>query len=139
MARTYKLKQRAAQQAETRQRIVEAAVALHESLGGAGATVTAIAERAGVGRLTVYRHFPDERALLTACTTHYFVQHPPPDPAAWARIADPESRLRQALGELHAYYRRTEGMLARAAAMDPCPRRRRSRWFRQPLVGRREA
>ena len=48
----------------TRQRIVEAAVALHGSVGASAATVTVIAERAGVGRVTLYRHFPDERALL---------------------------------------------------------------------------
>ena len=53
-------------------------------------------------------------ALLTACTSHYFAANPPPDPAPWAGIADPEHRLGVALGELYAFYRRTEGMLARA-------------------------
>ena len=51
---------RAERQQETRRRI-EATIALHEEIGG-GTTITAIAERAGVSRLTVYRHFPDERA-----------------------------------------------------------------------------
>jgi AcrR family transcriptional regulator len=114
MARKYTLKQRAASQADTRQRIVEAAVALHEAVGDAETTITAIAERAGVGRLTVYRHFPDERSLFTACTRHYFAANPPPDPAAWARVDDPSARLETALAELYAYYRDNEGMLARA-------------------------
>lgn len=113
MARRYKLKQRAKEQAVTRQRIVDATIALHQEVGDAGATVSAIAARAGVGRVTVYRHFPDERALMSACTGHYFAQHPPPDPGAWAEIADPEERLRVALGELYGWYRHNEAMLAR--------------------------
>lgn len=97
----------------TRRRIVEAAVALHEAVG-AGTTVSAIAERAGVGRVTVYRHFPDECALLSACTGHYFAANPPPDPAAWADITDPEAGLRVTLDAHYGYYQRTEGRLTRA-------------------------
>jgi AcrR family transcriptional regulator len=67
MARTYTLKRRAEQQAETRQRIVEAAVDLH-SVGPAFTTISMIAERAGVQRHTVYAHFPDERSLYLACS-----------------------------------------------------------------------
>jgi AcrR family transcriptional regulator len=111
----YQLKARAVRQQETRQRIVEATVALHESVGGAGATISAIAERAGVERLTVYRHFPDERALLTACTQHYYAERPPPDPAPWCQIADPETRLRTGLKAVYAYHHSTEAMSLRAA------------------------
>lgn len=114
MARTYNQTKRARDQMKTRQRIVEAAVELHESVGDTATTVTAIAQRAGVGRLTVYRHFPDERSLLEACTNHYFAEHRPPDPVIWASIADPEVRLETALGELYSYYHQTEGMFARA-------------------------
>lgn len=122
MARKYELKQRAKSEEETRLRIVEAAVHLHESIGDAATTISAIAERAGVGRVTVYRHFPDERALLTACTGHYLGANPLPDPTPWSGIADPDRRLEVALTELYAYYRRTEGMLARGeqdAAANP--------------------
>ena len=66
--RRYTLKRRAELQAETRQRIVDAAVALHSSVGPAATTISAIAEHAGVERLTVYRHFPDELTLLRACS-----------------------------------------------------------------------
>lgn len=114
MARKYEPRQRAKMEQETRLRIVEAAVHLHEAVGDAATTISAIAERAGVGRVTVYRHFPDERALLTACTDHYFGINPPPDPSSWASIADPGRRLDVALTELYGFYRRTEGMLARA-------------------------
>jgi AcrR family transcriptional regulator len=114
MTRKYEMKRRAEQQADTRQRIVEATVELHEAIGGEATTIAAIAERAGVGRLTVYRHFPDERALLTACTGHYLSLNPPPDPATWAGIADPVVQLRAALSAAYDFYRRTQGMLARA-------------------------
>src|SRR5690554_6813567 len=108
MARKYELKARAEQQEETRLRIVEATVALHQQIGGPATTVSAIAERAGVERATVYRHFPDERALLTACTSHYISQNPPPNPQQWATIEDAEERLQTALCEIYAYHRRTE-------------------------------
>ena len=86
MPRRYALKRRADRQNETRQRIVEATVHLHQTIGGAKTTISAIAEKAGVERLTVYRHFPDEKTLFTACTSHYLALNPPPDPAAWEKI-----------------------------------------------------
>jgi AcrR family transcriptional regulator len=96
----------------TRQRIVEATVELHETVGVARATISAIAERAGVQRLTVYRHFPDERALLSACSGHWTASNPPPEPGSWSQVADPQERLRLALGEVYAYHRRTEPMMS---------------------------
>jgi AcrR family transcriptional regulator len=108
MPRKYELRRRAERQEETRRRIVEATVALHESLGPGRTTISDIAARAGVERATVYRHFPDERTLFTACTGHYLAQHPLPDPRSWGEISDPVSRLRTALAEIYAYHRRTE-------------------------------
>ena len=110
MARKYEQKKRAEKQEETRRRITEAAVKLHESVGPAQASISAIAEKAGVQRLTVYRHFPDERSLFSACTAHYQAENPPPDPAPWAEIPDPEVRLRRGLSEVYTYYRRVESM-----------------------------
>ena len=66
--RRYEKKARAAQEEATRARIVEAAIALHGTVGPARTTVSAIAENAGVRRATVYRHFPDERALFLGCS-----------------------------------------------------------------------
>lgn len=113
MARKYRLQRRAQRQEETRQRIIEAAIQLHQAIG-ARTTITAVAERAGVERLTVYRHFPDERSLIIACTSHYQAQNPPPDPDSWKRIADAQQRLRRALTEIYAFHRRTEQMSAAA-------------------------
>jgi AcrR family transcriptional regulator len=73
--------------------------------------VSAIAEHAGVRRSTVYRHFPDEAALFAACSAHWRAAHPEPDLGSWARVADPDERLRAALAGLYAYYRETEQML----------------------------
>jgi AcrR family transcriptional regulator len=108
--RKYEKRARAASDAQTRLRITEAAVDLHGTVGPAKTTMSAVAERAGVQRATLYRHFPDERALFTACSTHWAMQNPPPDPTPWAEIGDPERRLRVALAELYAYYERTEAM-----------------------------
>jgi AcrR family transcriptional regulator len=109
--RPYRKKRRAELEAETRLRITESAVALHGSLGPSRTSMSAIAEHAGVRRSTLYRHFPDEVALFTACTSHWMASNPPPDFGAWAAIADPDERLGAALGELYAYYRRTGQML----------------------------
>src|SRR6187401_3150494 len=109
--RTYRMRQRAEREAQTRRRITESAVALHEEVGPARTSISAIAERAGVRRSTVYRHFPDEAALFAACSSHWRAANPPPELAAWRAIADPDERLRVALRELYGHYRRTEAML----------------------------
>ncbi|HWH45182.1 MAG TPA: helix-turn-helix domain-containing protein [Thermoleophilaceae bacterium] len=107
-ARPYRQKARAARQEETRQRIIASAVALHLERGPARTSINAIAEHAGVNRVTVYRHFPDARALLEACSAHSHRVNPPPDLAGWRRIDDPRKRTRVALTQLYDYFRRTE-------------------------------
>lgn len=109
--RRYRKRRRAAQEDETRQRITEATVDLHGSVGPARTTVSAVAERAGVQRATVYRHFPDEQALFDACSFHWLQAHPLPDMEEWAAVADPEERLRVALDRVYAWYERGEPML----------------------------
>jgi AcrR family transcriptional regulator len=108
--RKYELKKRAERQAETRRRIVEATAGLHQTVGPAKTTISEVAERAGVQRLTVYNHFPEEGELFAACSAHFRAQNPTPDPAAWAEIDDPDERLRTALSDMYAYYERTEAM-----------------------------
>jgi len=116
MARRYELKRRAERQDETRERIVEAAIELHQTLGPRATTVSDIARRAGVGRVTVYRHFPDELALGHACSGRYNERNPPPEPDAWKTIADPAERLRVALRATYAYHRATDAMTTRVLA-----------------------
>jgi AcrR family transcriptional regulator len=108
--RKYEMKKRAERQRETRRKIVEATVELHRTQGPANTTVSEIAQRAGVNRLTVYNHFPDITDLLKACSRSWTERHPAPDPRPWAQISDPQRRLRTALTELYGFYARTEPM-----------------------------
>jgi len=108
--RPYRKKRRAELEARTRLRITESAVALHGTLGPAHTSISAIAEHAGVRRSTVYRHFPDETALFAACSSHWRAANPVPDLDRWSAVEDPDERLRVALEELYAHYRRTERM-----------------------------
>jgi AcrR family transcriptional regulator len=108
----YELKKRAERQEETRLRIARATLELHEILGPALTTRSAIAERAGVTRPTVYSHFPDDLTLGKACSSLELSDNPLPDPGRWEEIADPEERMRAALGDLYAYFRRREGLWA---------------------------
>ena len=111
-ARSYRMTKRAEDVAQTRQRIVEATTELHSTVGPARTTVAGIAERAGVTRLTVYRHFPDDEALFAACSAHWFSQQPTvPNPLGWQAFSDPEERLRRGLAELYAFYRHGEQTL----------------------------
>lgn len=108
--RKYTKTRRAEQQDRTREKIVEATVALHEKLGPANTSIKAIAEKAGVQRLTVYRHFPDDTSLFQACTSHYLGQHPPPNMGDWAGIQEASERSHAALLAFYRYYRSTEKM-----------------------------
>jgi AcrR family transcriptional regulator len=104
--RKYELKKRAEQLAETRRRITETTVELHRTVGPAATQISEIARRAGVQRVTVYNHFPDDASLFAACSAHWRDLHPAPDPTAW------DGDLRVALRELYAWYRETEPMTA---------------------------
>ena len=117
--RQYTKKKRAESQHDTRARIVTATMALHEELGPRATTISAIAQRAGVQRLTVYRHFPDEAVLLQTCTNQWLKLHPPPDPAAFRAIPDGMERCRAQLESLYRYYRRTARMWTVAHRDEP--------------------
>ena len=110
--RRYELRKRAEKLDQTRRRILDATIELHRTHGPAGTRITEIARRAGVQRVTVYGHFPDEAALLAACSAHWRALHPAPDPGPWRAVADRRARLRLALRELYAWYRETEPMTA---------------------------
>ena len=116
---------RARNMRRTRERIVEAAMGLHTSVGPARTSVSAIAERAGVQRHTVYAHFPDEASIFRACTGHWLSLNPSPDHERWAEIAPFEARIAAAIDEVSAYWERTAGDLTpvfadvgKVAAMD---------------------
>src|SRR5215213_4970406 len=101
--RRYELKARAERQADTRRRITEATVALHEEVGPARTTVAEVARRAGVTRLTVYNNFPQERELFAACQGHWLELHPLP-------AFDPSDGAEAVLHQLYIWYRATARM-----------------------------
>ncbi len=106
MPRTYTLKRRAERQADTKRRIVEAAIELHSTLGPARTPLSMVAERAGVQRHTLYAHFPDERSLLLACSGLAAERDPLPDADPWRAIADRRERLRVGLRAVYDWYGR---------------------------------
>jgi AcrR family transcriptional regulator len=110
--RTYRLGRRAQKQALTRQRIVEAAVELHGSVGPARTSIAQIAERAGVQRHTFYAHFPDERSLVQACSGLALERDPLPAVEAWLDIAPGRDRIRHGLQQIYSWYARNEQLTA---------------------------
>jgi AcrR family transcriptional regulator len=138
--RPYRMQRRAESEERTRRRITESAVELHGTLGPSRTSISAVAERAGVRRSTVYRHFPDELALFAACSADWTAANPTPDLGRWTAMDDPDERLRHALEELYAYYRRTEDMmvnLLRDEATMPTVKRT-FRGFRDYLTAARD-
>lgn len=136
MTRKYEQRKRAEQAEETRERIARAAMELHGIDGPARTSVSAIAERAGVQRNTVYRYFPDDQTLLSACSGLFMTENPLPDPEAWREIADPVARARRAFGEVYAYWESTEALTAnvlRDAEVHDATRDAAARSFEQPL------
>jgi AcrR family transcriptional regulator len=116
MKRSYQLKRRAESHGRTRQKIIDAAIDLHQTQGLAATSMSDIAERAKVGKVTVYRHFPDEATLVSACSGQYFERYPFPDLEDWRSIEDASERLRQGLRDTYAYHRDTEPMMTRVLA-----------------------
>jgi AcrR family transcriptional regulator len=112
MPRSYTMKRRAERQAVTRQRIVEAAVELHGSVGPALTSLSMVAERAGVQRHTLYAHFPDERSLHLACSGLVVGRDPLPDAKAWEAVADRRERLRVGLRAIYEWYGRNADLAA---------------------------
>ena len=117
--RVYRKRRRADQEAQTRLEITEAAVRLHGTIGPARTTIKGVAAEAGVQRATVYRHFPDLESLFMSCSAHWASLNPPPSPAAWSEIGDPDKRLRHALSELYDWYLWTEPMLTNVSRDAP--------------------
>src|SRR5258708_1619882 len=65
--RQYRMERRAEEAEETRQRILQAAMALHTEQGVLATSHKEIASRADVSVGTVYHHFPNVDSLVTAC------------------------------------------------------------------------
>jgi AcrR family transcriptional regulator len=108
--RKYDMSKRAAAVEDTKRRIVEATMSLHDEQGISATSWDQIAERAGVGVGTVYRHFPSYDELLPACGAPTLARLAPPDPAGVPALfegaADTGERLRRLVDEVFGIYER---------------------------------
>lgn len=108
--RKYQLRKRAEGLDATRERIVDATAALHYEQGVVATSYVQIAERAGVGPATVYRHFPTLGSLVEACGAHVYeaIQPPQPEnaPTVFAGLGTRQQRLERLVAELDAFYDR---------------------------------
>jgi len=110
--RRYTQRARAASQARTRDSIIDATLALWGEVGPAAVTISAVARRANVQRLTVYRHFENEAMLAAAAWRAFLQRHPLPHPVIRADIAGPAKQLRRTLRQVYAFYREAGPVLA---------------------------
>lgn len=110
--RRYRQTYRAEKTENTRQRIIEAAMDLHGTVGPARTSLSEVADRAGVSRPTLYAHFSREGELFRACTMHWISLDPLPDPSGWLEIVEPRDRVESALSEIYAHFERNEEMTA---------------------------
>jgi AcrR family transcriptional regulator len=95
---------------ETRQRIVEATVALHGSQGIFGTSWKDIARAADVSVGTVYKHFASLEELVPACGELLMQRIRPPAPGDADGVigdaSDREERLRRVANALFEFYER---------------------------------
>jgi AcrR family transcriptional regulator len=91
---------------ETRQRIVDATVDLHNEQGVAGTSMQDVADRAGVALATVYRHFPTLDALVPACGRRNMELNPLPTEAAFAELDSGKARVGALVAALFSHYAR---------------------------------
>jgi len=77
----------------TRDRILDAAIEQFMAIGIRRASVGDIAKRAGVGRMTVYRRFPQREELITAAVLREARRELREVSEPLAAIEDPEQRL----------------------------------------------
>lgn len=114
--REYRMRKRADDADATRDRIVKAAFELHFQQGVAATSYVQIAERAGVGPATVYRHFPTLGELVNSCGAAVWDEIRPPLPQDAPHIfhALPSGlpRLERLVAELAAFYGRAAAWLA---------------------------
>lgn len=106
MPRKYELGQRAATMAATREKILQATIALHKEQGIVATTYKDIARRADVGLGTVYHHFPTLDDLVVACGGRVMETSAPPSPDVFSRLRPRRVRIERLVAEVFAWYER---------------------------------
>src|SRR5262245_16179507 len=95
--RRYDMGARADAVAETKTRIIAAAMDLHAKRGVQATRWEEIAEQAGISTATMYRHFPSLKELVPACARTVFDIITPltveQATAKYAKLDDPSERL----------------------------------------------
>jgi AcrR family transcriptional regulator len=112
MKRPYRLGKRAETTAETRARILAATEELWRTAGPRATAIAEVARRAGVDRLTVYKHFPDPGTLETAVWDGWQWRQPRPDLTGLFGVEDPGERLRAGLLMIWGWYAETRDLTA---------------------------
>jgi AcrR family transcriptional regulator len=107
MARRYDSSRRVAQAAETRQRIVRAAIGVHRQQR---TDLVSVALAAGVSLPTVRKHFPNKEVLFEACTGLLRAESPFPRPDGIESLASTPARVREAVNRLQPFYEERLGL-----------------------------
>ncbi len=108
MPRSYNLGRRAAPKADTRARIVGAALEIYRDRGLAGASNLAIARAADVAPATVRNHFPEPGDLARAVFEGVLEELRIPTPAIFDGAAGVAERVTRLAEELSGFYERSE-------------------------------
>jgi AcrR family transcriptional regulator len=104
--RKYSMEMRTAAVEETRRRIIDATVQLHNEHGVSATSMQDIADRAGVALATVYRHFPSLDDLVPACGGRNLEMNPPPTASVFERLDSGDDRVRALVQALFTHYER---------------------------------
>ena len=108
MPRSYALGKRAVQQAETRRRIIDAALDLYQEQGISATTMQDVARRADVAPGTVANHFGSADALATEATVGILTDLRMPTVELFTGVDDPAARIGLLVREMGAFFRRSE-------------------------------
>ncbi len=108
MPRKYELGRRASQRAETRRRIVAAAMELYQEQGVSATTMLDVARRADVAPGTVANHFGSAADLAIEVSGEILGELRMPSPALFDGVVGLRSRVELLVRELSAFFARSE-------------------------------
>jgi AcrR family transcriptional regulator len=108
MPRQYSMGKRADLKAETRARIITAAVDLYRERGTSGGSIRAIARRADVAVATVTNHFPRADDLSAAVAERVLDELRMPGPELFDGLEQISERIAALARELAAFFDRSE-------------------------------
>jgi AcrR family transcriptional regulator len=112
MPRSYDLGRRAAPKADTRARIVAAALEVYRDRGYAGASNLAIARAADVAPATIRNHFPGPEDLARAVFAAMLAELDVPTPTIFDGLDGLRARVERLARELAAFYERSQTVWA---------------------------